>query len=272
MNYTSLIYAIISMGGLGLFFSIMLMLANKKLHVEEDPRIALIGDLLPGANCGSCGYAGCANFAEKLVGGESQVTNCPVCGAEAAAKIAEILGVEVSFEERKVAVVFCQGGKGVVKEKASYTGIKSCIAATLVSGGERACAYGCIGYGDCVVACPFDAIQMNSKGLPEVDREKCTGCGNCVSACPRNIIQLHPISHHVFVLCRNLDSARNARAICNCACIGCKICEKAVNGIGFTVENNLAIVDHDKYTKELILPTDKCPTKCIVIVGESDEV
>lgn len=268
---SSLIYAVVSMGGLGLFFAILITLANKKLHVEEDPRIELIGDLLPGANCGSCGYAGCANFAENLVGGKSQLNECPVCGAEAAAKIAQILGVEVESGERQIAVVMCQGGDGTVKKKAEYEGIQSCIAATFVSGGERACSYGCIGYGDCVAACPFDAIHMNEKRIPVVDREKCTGCGKCVEACPRNVIELHPISHHVFVLCRNKDSGKNARAVCSAACIGCKICEKAVDGIGFNVTDNLAVVDHKKYTKELVLPTEKCPTKCIVIVGQANE-
>jgi len=272
MNYTSLLYAVLSMGGMGLFFSILITLANKKLHVEEDPRIELVTDLLPGANCGSCGYAGCANFAENLVGGKSQLNACPVCGAEAAETIAKILGVEVESGIRQVAIVMCQGGDGIVKKKADYDGIQTCIGAAFVSGGERACAYGCIGLGDCVTVCPFDAIHMNDKGIPMVDRVKCTGCGNCVSACPRNVIELHPISHHVFVLCRNEDSGKNSRAVCSAACIGCKICEKAVAGVGFTVENNLAIVDHDKYTKDLVLPTEKCPTKAIVIVGEADEV
>jgi len=269
---SSLIYAVVSMGGLGLLFSVLITLANKKLHVEEDPRIALIGDFLPGANCGSCGYAGCANFAENLVNGNSQLGACPVCSQEAREKIAQIMGVEVESGERKVAVVMCQGGDGTVKKKADYDGIRTCIGATLAGGGERACSYGCIGYGDCVNACSFDAIHMNDKGIPVVDRAKCTGCGNCVEACPRNVIEMHPISHHVFVLCRNKDDGKSARAVCKAACIGCKICEKAVDGVGFNVIDNLAVVDHEKYTKELVLPTEKCPTKCIVIVGEAGEV
>ncbi len=268
---SSLIYAVISMGGLGLFFSILITLANKKLHVEEDPRIEQVTDLLPGANCGSCGYAGCANFAENLVGGKSLLNDCPVCGNEAAAKIALILGVDVESGERQVAIVMCQGGDGTVRIKADYQGIQSCIGATFVSGGERACSYGCMGFGDCCVVCPFDAIHMNEKGIPVVDRGKCTGCGNCAEACPRNIIEMHPISHHVFVLCRNKDNGKSSRAVCSAACIGCKICEKAVDGVGFTVADNLAFVDHSKYTKALVLPTEKCPTKCIVIVGEANE-
>lgn len=271
MDYTSLIYAVLSMGGLGLLLSIGLVVANKKMHVEEDPRIALTIDLLPGANCGACGYAGCANFAENLVAGKTKIASCPVCTNETAEKIAKLLGFDVESSERKVAVVKCQGGDSSVKKKAEYEGIQSCIAATFAGGGERACSYGCIGYGDCVEVCPFDAIKMNSERLPVIDREKCTGCGNCVEACPRDIIELHPISRHVFVLCKNRDNPKAARSVCKHACIGCKICERAVAGEGFRVVNNLAEVDYDKYTKELVLPTDKCPTKSIVIVGHKDE-
>ena len=271
MNSTTFLYSLLSMGGIGLFFSILIAVANKKLHVEEDPRISLIAECLPGANCGSCGYAGCNNFAEALAGGKSQISNCPVCSPSAREEIARILGVSVEIGERQVAVVFCQGGDDVATKKAEYRGIKTCSAANLVSGGERACSYGCIGLGDCVTVCPFDAIHMNENNLPVVDRAKCTGCGNCVTACPRGIIELHPISHHVFVLCRNRDIGRIARMVCKRACTGCLLCEKAVNGQGFKVVDNLAVVDHDVYTKELVLPTEKCPTKAIVILGTKDE-
>jgi len=269
--YTSILYAVLSMGGLGLLFSVLIALANKKLAVEEDPRITEIAELLPNANCGSCGYAGCANFAENLVGGKSQINNCSVCGNDAKEAIARILGVDVQTGERRVAVVFCQGGKSNATKKGDYRGIKTCLATTFVSGGERACNYGCIGYGDCVTACPFDAIHINDEGLATVDRKKCTGCGTCVSACPRGVIEMHPISHHVFVQCKNIDSPKTARSVCKHACIGCMICERAVQGVGFKVTNNLAKVDHEQYTKELVLPTDKCPTKAIVILGQADE-
>jgi len=263
--------SVLSMGGIGLFFSILIALANKKLHVEEDPRIGQIAELLPNANCGACGYAGCAAFAQALVIGGVSVNNCPVSSADIKTMIAQILGVNVETGERQVAVVFCTGGDGIVAQKAEYHGIATCAAANLVGGGERACLYGCLGLGDCVRACPFDAIHMDEKRLPVVDREKCTGCGNCVAACPRGVIELHPISRHVFVLCKNEDSPKVARNVCKNACIGCGICERAVNGQGFKVVNNLARVDHQVYTKELVLPTEKCPTKCIVIVGHADE-
>ena len=266
------LYSVLSMAGIGLFFSVLIALANKKLHVEEDSRIGQIAECLPGANCGSCGYAGCANFAEALAGGKSQVADCSVCGASAREEIARILGIDAVSGERQVAVVFCQGGDGVVTKKAEYQGVPTCLAATLIAGGERACTYGCIGLADCVRACPFDAIHMNAQNIPEVDRKKCTGCGLCVAACPRQVIELHPLSQHVFVLCKNKDNPKTSRAICKSACIGCMICERAVNGQGFKVKDNLAQVDHAVYTKELVLPTEKCPTKCIVIVGSRDEV
>lgn len=269
--FTSIIYAVLSMGGMALLFSILIALANKKLAVEEDPRIGAVAELLPNANCGSCGYAGCANFAENLVRGKSQINNCPICSTTTKEAIAKILGVDVETGERQVAVVFCQGGESNVTKKAEYRGIKTCIAATFAAGGVRACSYGCIGYGDCVIACPFEAIHINEEELAVVDRTKCTGCGNCVKACPRGVIELHPISHHVFVQCKNLDNPKVARSVCKRACIGCMICERAVKGEGFKVINNLAVVDHQTYTKELVLPTDKCPTKSIVIIGQKDE-
>lgn len=271
MDYTALLYSILCMGGMGLLFSVGLSIAHKKLKVEEDPRIYLLTDLLPGANCGSCGYAGCANFAEHLASGEAQISSCPVCGIEAVKKIAEILGIEAEVGEKMVAVVMCQGGDGIVTKKAEYEGIQSCIAVTFANGGERACSYGCSGLGDCVESCPFDAIHMNDDNLAVVDREKCTGCGNCVEACPINIIEMHPVSHTVFVLCKNRDNPKAARKVCKRACIGCKICERAVQGEGFEVVDNLVIVDHEKYTRSE-LPTEKCPTKCIVVVGEKEEV
>lgn len=271
MDYTSVIYAVLSMGGIGLFFAIMLALADKKLKVEEDPRVEMIGELLPGANCGACGLPGCGACAEAMVQGDVLVTACPVCDETSQTEIAKILGVEVESGERKVAVVLCQGGHSNVVQKAEYSGVATCLGVSLVAGGDKACEYGCLGQGDCVDACKFDAIYIGEEGLPIVDREKCTGCGACATVCPRNIIEMHEISHHVFVLCKNHDKGRDAKSVCKTACIGCSICAKKDETGGFQIKNFLASVDHEKYGSTLELPTDKCPTKAIAAIGKEDE-
>jgi len=271
MTVITILYAILTMGALGALFSVGLSIASKKLSVEEDPRLIEIIDLLPGSNCGACGFAGCAAMAEAILKGDMEPSSCPVANNESIEKISKLLGLEVKEKVRNVAVVLCRGDRKNQKKKAEYIGVESCLAAHLVGGGERACNWGCIGFGDCVDVCPFDAIYMSPDGIPVVDRDKCTGCGKCVEACPRNIIELHPINRNVFVLCKNRDNPRLARSVCSAACISCGICERATGGEGFKVIDNLAVVDYEKYTKEPILPTDKCPTKCIVIVGDPEK-
>lgn len=266
MELNSLIISIASMGGLGFLFAAGLSLAHKKLYVEEDPRISLVLDELPGANCGGCGYPGCASFAENLVSGDVNIGGCPVSGDEAIEEVGNILGIKVEKRERKIARILCQGGIYETARKATYDGIKTCIAATLVNGGDKLCRYGCIGFGDCVQVCPFGAIKMDENGLPVVDSEKCTGDGNCVDACPRGIIELHPESHQLFVLCKNEDAPKEARKACLTACIGCGICVRAVEEEQIVMENNLAIINYDLYSKEPVLPTEKCPTNCLVVI------
>ena len=267
MELTSIIIAMVSMGGLGILFSVGLSIADKKLYVEEDPRIAQVIEELPGVNCGGCGLPGCAAFAESVVLGESEITACPVNSDDGSAAIAEIMGVEITTSERLLARVLCQGGEYETAKKGVYSGIKTCIAATFAGGGDKLCSYGCIGYGDCVVSCPFDAIYMNDNGLPVVIDAKCTGCGNCVKACPRNIIELHPESHKLFVLCKNEDSPKESRKICTRACIGCGICVRLAGEGHMEMKNDLAIVNYDVYGTEPMLPTDKCPTDGLIIIG-----
>lgn len=259
--------AIISMGGLGLFFSGLISAANKKLHVPEDPRVSLVTDFLPGVNCGSCGAAGCANFAEHLVDGSSEISQCPVCDDSAREEIAKALGIQHAAGEREVAVVHCRATTANIK-KGEYLGVQTCLGATFSHGGERACNYGCIGLGDCVAVCPFDAIKMSPEGRPVVNRKTCTGCGKCVDVCPRGIIDLNPISRRVFVLCRNKEKGKAAKSACANACIGCGLCARAVGGKGLSIINNLAEIDYEVYTKDIVLPTDKCPTRAIEIIEE----
>ena len=271
MDYTSVIYAILSMGGIGLFFALMLTIADKKLIVVEDPLVTKVDELLPGANCGACGLPGCCALAESIVAGNDLITKCPVCEKENRQKIAKLLGIEVEIGERSVAVVLCQGGKSNVIQKADYDGVATCLGVSIVSGGDKACEYGCLGQGDCVDACKFNAIFINDEGLPEVDRVKCTGCGKCAEVCPRQIIKMHKISHKVFVLCQNHDRGKAAKAACKTACIGCSICVKKDESGGFIMDNFLATVGHEKYGTSMQLPTDKCPTNAIVAIGTENE-
>lgn len=261
----ALVIAISTMGGLGLLFAAFLAVADKKLKVEENPLIEKVNEVLPGANCGACGCAGCYAFAVKVVGGGIKVNGCPVGGEEVANKIAELLGVTAEASVKMVARVMCRGGNAeAAKKKAEYTGPIGCAVAHLMSGGNKACYYGCLGGGDCVRACPFDAMYMNDNGLPEVIDEKCTGCGNCVRACPRGIMELHPIDRNTFIFCKSQDDPKTSRAVCKVSCIACGICARKSEGT-IEVINNLAVIDYNKYneTIEALIPFDKCPTKAI---------
>ena len=271
MDFTAIIISMASMGGLGLLFSAGLSFANKKLHVEENPKIALVLDELPGANCGGCGLPGCAKFAECAVNGEIAITKCPVCSEESMEAIAEIMGIEADQSQRMIARVFCQGGEYETAKKGVYFGLKTCLGATFAGGGDKLCAYGCIGFADCVESCPFDAMYMHENGLPVVIDEKCTGCGNCVEACPRDIIELHPESHKLFVLCKNLDSPKESRKMCLRACVGCAICARKAGEENIIMKDNLAVVNYEVYGTDTLLPTDKCPTDVLVIINEKEK-
>lgn len=269
MDINAVLISMASMGGLGALFSAGLSIANKKLYVEEDPRIAQVIENLPGVNCGGCGLPGCAAFAESVVKGESEVTGCPVNSSEGAQLIAEIMGVEAAETERMLARVICQGGDYETAKKGEYLGPKNCLAATFAGGGEKLCQWGCIGFGDCVEACPFDAMYMNKNGLPVVIDDKCTGCGNCVDACPRDIMELHPESHKVFVLCKSQDPPKEARQTCIRACVGCNLCIRMVKEGQMVLKDNLAVIDYDVYGKEPVLPTDRCPTDGLVVIDST---
>jgi Na+-translocating ferredoxin:NAD+ oxidoreductase RNF subunit RnfB len=267
MDFMTIIIAMVSLGGLGMIFSVGLSIANKKLYVEEDPRLAEVLEELPGVNCGGCGLPGCAAFAEAVVTGEAEISGCPVNSNEGSQLIAEIMGIEVTTSERLIARVMCQGGDYETAKKGVYQGVETCIGATFAGGGDKLCSYGCIGYGDCVDSCPFDAMYMNKNGLPVVIDDKCTGCGNCVDACPRDIMELHPESHKLFVLCKNQDSPKESRKICTRACIGCGICVREAGEGNMEMKDGLAIVNYNIYGSDPVLPTEKCPTYGLVVLG-----
>ena len=261
---------VLTMTALGLLFSVGLVLAYKKLKVEEDPKVEKISEILPQANCGACGFSGCRAFAEALVKGKAEANGCPVGGEEVAQGLAGILGVEAGEHIKKIARLHCRGTKAAAKERGVYLGISTCYASHLV-GGNKQCSYGCLGYGDCVRACPFDALYMGDEGLPVVREDRCTACGKCVDACPRNLFELHPIAQNILVFCRSEDRGPTARKVCKNACIACGICVRACPE-AIILENNLAIItDHKKIKPEAIPEIEKCPTDAIGRLRKDDD-
>jgi Na+-translocating ferredoxin:NAD+ oxidoreductase RNF subunit RnfB len=176
------------------------------------------------------------------------------------------MGVEADKSERKIARVLCQGGRAETAKKGIYAGIPTCIAATFAGGGDKLCSYGCIGFGDCVKVCPFDAMYLNENGLPVIIDEKCTGCGKCVEACPRHIIELHPESSKLFLLCKNQDPPKESRKICTRACIACAICVRAAGEGNIEMKDNLAVINYERYRTQTDFPLEKCPNAGLVII------
>jgi len=256
----------VSMAGLGLFFASILAFVNKKLKVEEDPKIAEIAGALPGVNCGACGFTNCHQYAESLAKGEIEPDLCRAGGEEVIKALSSILGVEVEKKVKELAIVHCGADKTKKKKKAEYVGIKTCQAAHSLRGAEMLCEYGCLGYGDCQRACPFDAIKIVD-GLARVDKNKCTACRKCVAACPRDIISVEKTGSEdfIYVACNSHDKGAETRKACPVGCIACGLCQKFTEGI-FHVEDNLAGVSYEKMNninnKDEVIK--KCPTKCIL--------
>lgn len=248
---STIVITIISLCAIGIISAVILYFVAQKFKVEEDPRIDIVEGLLPGANCGGCGYPGCRGLAEAAVKSNSlDGILCPVGGAETMGKIATALGREIKAEAPKIAVVKCNGNCDNRPRTSRYDGARSCAIEHSLYIGDTACGYGCLGCGDCVSACPFDAIHINPETqLPVVDEDKCVACGACVKTCPRNIIELRykgPKNRRVFVSCVNKDKGGIARKACKVACIGCGKCAKECPFDAITVENNLAYIDFTK--------------------------
>ncbi|MBS4022959.1 MAG: RnfABCDGE type electron transport complex subunit B [Dethiobacter sp.] len=236
--------AIISLGGLGIIFGALLAYASQKFAVEVDPRIEMVQEALVGANCGACGYPGCAKFAEEVVAGNAPVSGCTPGGSATAAKIAELLGQETpAAEARIVAQPVCLGGCSVAKDKSVYDGYRDCKAVLMFGGGNKACQYGCLGLGTCARVCPFDAITMSEDGLPIVDIDKCTGCAKCKNACPRQVIDMVNAKTYHYVRCKSQDKGKQVRSVCERGCIACGICVKNCPENAIRMENNLAVID-----------------------------
>lgn len=261
MNTT--LVSLVSMGSMAALFAFGLAVASKKFAVETDSRVEEIEAVLPGVNCGACGYAGCSNFAEGVASGEAAVNGCPVGGASVAKMVAAIMGVESDGVKRKVAQVLCKGGHEEAKQKGTYDGPTDCRIANATQGGDKVCTFGCLGYGSCVDACAFDAMYMDENGLPVVIEENCTACGKCVDACPRDIITLVNEDQGVHIRCRSLLTGRFVRQACSVGCIACQRCVKVCPTGAIYMENNLAHIDYDKCTncRECVAV---CPMNTIV--------
>ena len=266
-----ILVAVISLGAIGLISAVILYVASKKFAVYEDPRIAQVAEVLPQANCGGCGFPGCSGFAAACVkAGSLEGKMCPVGGQPTMEKVASILGLEATASEPKVAVVRCNGTCANRPKLTQYDGVRSCVVANSTFGGETGCTFGCLGCGDCVSACQFDAIHMNPEtGLPEVDESKCTACGACSKACPRNIIEIRPKgknNRRVYVQCVNKDKGPAVKKACSVGCIGCGICAKTCTHDAITVENNVAYIDFAK-CKLCRECEAMCPTGAIIGVN-----
>lgn len=258
------------LGGLGLIFGLILALASKIFAVDEDPRKELLLDIMPGANCGACGFAGCSAYVDAVLEGTTVIGACPVGGTAVAEKMASIMGVtDIGAAVRQVALVRCNGN-GSNRNLYQYEGIADCLAASRVAaGGPLACQYGCLAFGTCVKVCDFGAITVKN-GCAVVDMEKCVGCLKCVNACPRNLITVVPYGSEICVKCASRDKGMDTRAVCDCGCIGCGLCAKVCPHGAVTVENNLASIDYSKCVA-CGACIAKCPQHLICRASEAHE-
>jgi electron transport complex protein RnfB len=255
---------------LAVVLSYILGWANKKFHVEEDPRVVAIMSALPGANCGGCGYVGCGEYAEAVAWEHEKVTQCTVGGQSCAQQIAAIMGVEIGENLPWRPIIHCSAHYPDRLKRNPYRGEMTCAAANLVTH-VQGCTYGCLGFGDCARVCQFDALQVVD-GLAFVDYDKCVGCGACAKICPRNIITLTPFKSErmLAVTCSNKDKGKDVTAVCKVGCIGCGACTRVSNL--FTLQNNLSTIDYETYSAECTLEALEACKKCkrhqIVFVGK----
>lgn len=248
---------------MGLVFAVILTIAAKVFFVPVDETVIKLREQLPGANCGGCGFAGCDDYAAALAENPEGVgpNKCPVGGADCAAALAAILGMEAGSAEPQVATVMCNGNAQAVKSLLEYQGLTTCSAASTLYGGMNQCKYGCLGLGDCTRACNFDAIKI-CDGVAVVARELCTGCGACASACPKHVIRIAPAKNKVVVQCHSEDKGAATRKACSNGCIACGKCTKVCKFEAITVENNHAYIDPEK-CKNCGLCAKECPTGAI---------
>jgi len=270
LTTVTVVLAAAVLGGLAVAAAFVLGWASRAFHIEVDPKVEAVQDALPGANCGGCGFVGCAEYAQAVATAGADVDLCAPGGPACARKLAEIMGVELSESLPYRAVVHCvaRADQKLPLEKPLYVGEQTCRAANLVAGVQR-CTFGCLGFGDCVAACRFDAIHLVD-GRAVVDYEKCTGCKACAMACPRNIITMVPFKAErmLVVGCSNQDTGPDVKAVCTIGCIGCKACSRQTDLM--TMQGNLPIIDYDRYESEEAFSKAlaKCPMEGLVFVGK----
>ncbi|MDR1735693.1 MAG: RnfABCDGE type electron transport complex subunit B [Oscillospiraceae bacterium] len=257
-----ILMAVLALGGVGLAMGLVLAAASRVFAVPEDEILKSLEEALPGANCGGCGFAGCAALAGALRDGTAEVNACPVGGIETAERLGAILGVQVGKNTRLTALVRCSGGLRA-KNKYAYEGLSDCLAAMRIGGGSpKECQYGCIGLGTCVASCPWGAISLVD-GVAVVDHERCTGCLRCAESCPKKIIIPVPYHADVNVACSSQEKGGVLRRVCDIGCLGCRMCEKVCQYGAIRIKDNLASIDFD-----LCVGcgdcAEKCPRKLIV--------
>lgn len=260
---TAIISAFLVIAGIGAILGVGLAIADKKLAIQKDEKLVAIEAIMPGANCGGCGFAGCADYAAAVASGKAQPGLCAPGGKELADKMGQIMGVEVTVEEKKVAFIFCNGSCEKTRKVYEYKGLQDCNAASILFRGDNGCKYGCLYLGSCMNVCPEEAIYRKEDGTLAVDASKCIGCGKCTKVCPTGAIKLIEDRTKYVVACNSHDKGGDVRKLCDVGCIGCKICQIKFPGSGFTVTDNLAssspVCDEEAAAKAM----EACPRKAI---------
>lgn len=250
---------------LGLVLGFGLAIADHKLAVEKDEKLIAMEAIMPGANCGGCGFAGCAAYAEAVCTGSAEIGHCAPGGSALSKKMSEIMGVaDVGVSEKMVAYVHCRGNAEVTGTSFQYKGMTDCNAAYLLQSGPYACKEGCMHLGSCIATCPVKAISRDEKGVVSVDPSLCIGCGKCTKVCPTGVIKLIPASATHVVACNNHQAGAKVRKACSVGCIGCKICQVKFPESGCKVENFLSTIDYAAAQKQIEEAAAACPQKCIV--------
>ncbi len=257
-----IIIAAAVVGLIGLFIGLFLGFSAEKFKVPVNEKEEAVRELLPGNNCGGCGYPGCDGLAKAIANGEADVNACPVGGESLGKQIGKVMGIDASNSTKMVAFVKCAGTCEKAKNNYTYSGIEDCTMAAAVTGqGPKACSYGCTGFGSCVKACPFDAIHIVN-GIAVVDKDACKACKKCVSACPKHLIEMVPYTQKHLVQCHSKEKGKDVKASCSTGCIGCSLCVKNCPADAITFEKNLAHIEPEKCTNCGVCAT-KCPVKVI---------